>query len=71
MKRELRKREQRQHLPICKYKMHLDLTMEVSKGMGLEQMESLDGFDKPFLYSLELIVSLDRLASGYSQILTG
>lgn len=39
--------------------------------MGLEQVESLDGSDKSFLYSLELIVSLDRLASGYSQILTG
>lgn len=51
--------------------MHLDLIKAVSKGMGLEQVESLDGSDKPFLYSLELIVSLDRLASGYSQILTG
>lgn len=51
--------------------MHLDLIKAVSKGMELEQVESFDGFDKPFLYSLELIVSLDRLASGYSQILTG
>lgn len=44
--------------------MYLDLIKAVSKGMGLEQVESLDGFDKPFLYSLELIESLDRLASG-------
>lgn len=51
--------------------MYLDLIKAVSKGMGLEQVESLDGFDKHFLYSLELIESLDRLASGYSQILTG
>lgn len=51
--------------------MYLDLIKAVSKGMGLEQVESLDGFDKPFLYSIELIESLDRLASGYSQILTG
>lgn len=51
--------------------MYLDLINAVSKGMGLEHVESLDGFDKPFLYSLELIESLDRLASGYSQILTG
>lgn len=61
----------RQRLPICKYEMYLDLIKTVSKGMVLEQVESLDGFDKPFLYSLELIESLDRLASGYSQILTG
>lgn len=61
----------RQHLPKYKHKMHLDLIKAVSKGMGLEQEESLDGFDKPFLYSLELIVSFDRLASGYSEILTG
>lgn len=61
----------RQHLPICKYEMYLDLIKAVSKGTGLEQVESLDGFDKPFLYSLELIESLDRLASGHSQILTG
>lgn len=68
----MKKREQkRQYLPNCKYKMDLDLIMVVSKRMGLEQVESLDGFDKPFLYSLELSVSLDRLASGYSQILTG
>lgn len=59
---ELEKREQkRQYLPSCKYKMDLDLIKVVSKGMGLEQVESLDGFDKPFLYSLELSVSLDRL----------
>lgn len=51
--------------------MQLDLIKAMSKGIGLEQAESLDGFDKPFLYSLQLIVSLDRLASGYSQILTG
>lgn len=51
--------------------MYLDLIKAVSKGMGLEQVENLDGFDKLFLYSLELIDSFDRLASGYSQILTG
>lgn len=44
--------------------MRLDLIKAPRKGTGLDQEENLDGSDKAFLYSLELIVSLDRFASG-------